>query len=258
MAVVEYEKSGHVVTITMNRPERLNAFGSLMREELSKAWLEFMKDEGARVAILTGAGRVFCAGRDIKEQAERGGNTTGASVAGGPNVLGFYLVPDTVKPIIAAVRGGAWGAGWYMVCGSDIAIAADDAVFAMSELPTGIIGPAFFPILNQVPWLPGCEIVLRGHRITAQRAYELGLVNHVVPPDRVMPLAMEIAEEIAGLPPVHVQKTKEMLMAVRPRPNTYVHTIAFPQAMQYLMTLEDTREAAMAFAEKRKPVFKGR
>ncbi len=255
---VKYEVDGHVATITMNRPERLNAFGDQIGDEIGGAWMEAMGDDNVRCIILTGEGRVFCAGRDIREQAEKGGNQLGRTGPSRASVLGFYLVPDTDKPIISAVRGGAWGAGWYMACGSDIVVAADNARFAMSELPTGIIGPAFVPILNNLPWLPGSEIVLRGHQISAQRAYELGLVNHVVPADDVMSTAQELAEEIAGLPPVHVQVTKRQLMMARPRGHTYQNEIAFPQALQGLMKLEDTKEAAAAFAEKRKPIFKGK
>ena len=253
---VKYEVDGHVATITMNRPEPLNAFGEQIGDEIGGAWMEAMADDSVRCVILTGEGRIFCAGRDIREQAEKGG--LGRSGPSRAEVLGLYLVPETDKPIISAVRGGAWGAGWYMCCGSDIVVAADDARFAMSELPTGIIGPAFVPILNNLPWLPGSEIVLRGHQLSAQRCYELGLVNHVVPSDDVMRTARELADEVAGLPPVHVQVTKQQLMMARPRPHTYQAEIAFPQAMQGLMQLDDTREAAAAFAEKRKPIFKGR
>lgn len=257
MAFVEYEKKGHVVTVTMNRPERLNAVGSEMRSGLNEAWQRFVEDPDARVAILTGAGRIFCAGRDIKEQAERGGRP-GGRAGDTESVVGFFGVPETVKPLIAAVNGGAWGAAWYMVCGCDIAIAAETAVFAMTEVPTGTLGPALIPIMNIIPWLPASELMIRGNTITAQRAYELGLVNYVVPPEQLMPKAREIAEEIAGLPPLHVQKTKELLMMARPRANTYVHNVAWPQATRFLNSTEDTKEAANAFAQKRKPVFKGR
>ena len=105
--------------------------------------------------------------------------------------LGFYSVPETDIPLITAVQGGAWGLGFYMVCASDICVAAEGARFAMSEIPTGIIGPALFPILNNLPWLPGSEIVIRGHQFDAQRAYELGLANHVVPADQLESTAME-------------------------------------------------------------------
>ena len=258
---VRYELDGHVATITMNRPERLNAFGEQTADELGGAWLEAMADDAVRCIILTGEGRVFCAGRDIREQRELEGQrrrSDGRVAASRADVLGALHVPETDKPIVAAVRGGAWGAGWFMCCGSDIVVAADDARFAMSQLPTGIIGPAFAPILTNLPWLPGSELVLRGHRITARRAYELGLVNHLVPADEVAGAARALAEEIAGLPPVHVRVTKRQLMMARRRPSTYQTEIAFPQGFQRLMPLEDTREAAAAFAEKRTPVFHGR
>lgn len=254
---VLYEVDGHVAVITMNRPERLNAFGQVMGDELGGAWMEAMDDPQVRVIILTGAGRVFSAGRDIKEQAERGLRPSRLAESRA-RVLGFQLVPNTTKPIISAVRGGAWGAGLYMVCGSDIAVLADDATIAFSSVPTGVLGSALVPLMNGLSWLPGCEMMLRGHRFSAQRAYEVGLANHVVPSDEVLPVARSIAEEIAALPPVHVQETKRQLMMARPRSTAFQLTIDYPQAQQSLFALDDTTEAAAAFAEKRKPVFTGR
>jgi enoyl-CoA hydratase len=258
---VKTEKLGHVFHIRLNRPERLNAIGTQIRHDLGQAWYEFENNSDLRIALVTGEGRIFSAGRDIREQAERGGATGGGEVSD-PDApvskTGFYGVPDTDKPIITAVQGGAWGAGFYIVCGSDICVAAEGARFAMSEIPTGIIGPALFVVFQNLGWLPGSEIVIRGHQFDAQRAYELGIINHVVPESELMSTSMDIAEEIAALPPVHVQVTKQQLMMARPRPSTYQYDIAFPQAMAGLMPLEDTKEAAMAFAEKRTPVFKGR
>jgi enoyl-CoA hydratase len=255
---VNYDVEGHVATIAMNRPERLNAFGAQLADEMGGAWMEAIADDDVRVVVLTGEGRVFCAGRDIREQAARGGNVLGRTAPSRADMLGYFYVPDTDKPIVTAVRGGAWGLGWFMCCGSDIVVAADDARFAMSEIPTGVIGPAFIPLMTGLSWLAGSEIVLRGHQVSAQRAYEVGLVNHVVPADEVLGLARELAEEIAGLPPRHVQITKQQLMMARPRPSTYQSSIAFANARNQLTPLEDTREAALAFAEKRRPVFRGR
>ncbi|MCY3656085.1 MAG: enoyl-CoA hydratase/isomerase family protein [Chloroflexi bacterium] len=254
---VNYTLEGHVATIAMNRPERLNAYGSQMREDMTGAWAEAVGDDNVRVIILTGEGRIFCAGRDIREQAERG-STLPPPPSAAAAALNYFGVPDTDKPIIAAVRGGAWGQGWFMACGSDIVISADDARFAMSEIPTGIIGPAFIPLKMNIPWLVGSEIVLRGHQISAQQAYDAGLLNHVVPSDQVMTLAREIAEEIAALPPRHVQVTKRQLAMARPEPSYYQSEVAFAQGRDELMALDDTREAAQAFAEKRTPVFHGR
>ena len=120
------------------------------------------------------------------------------------------------------------------------------------------MGPALFPLMNTVPWLPGSEIALRGHVFNAQRAYELGLVNHVVPAAEVHSTAMAIADELAALPPVHVQTTKQQLLMARPRPTAYQLDIAFPKAFAHLLTLDDTREAARAFVERREPRFQGR
>lgn len=260
---VKTEKVGHVYRIILNRPERLNSIGTQIGHDLRVAWHEALNDDDVRVIMLSGEGRIFCAGRDIREQADRGGEggTRGGEVnnADLPTAeFGFYSVPEATKPLVTAVQGGAWGLGFYMLCGSDVGVAAEGARFAMSELPTGIIGPSLFVVLNNLQWLPGSEIVLRGHQFDAQRAYEVGLINHVVPADQLISTSMDIAEEIAALPPIHVQATKEHLNMVRPRPTAYQQNIAFPQTMAMLNKLEDTKEAALAFAEKRTPVFKGR
>ena len=255
---VRYGVEGHVATIALDRPERLNAVGAQMAGELGGAWQEAIADDGVRAVILTGEGRVFCAGRDIREQAERGGAAGRGPAAAGGAPLGYFGVPEIDKPIVAAVRGGAWGLGWFMCCGSDIVVAAEDARFAMSEIPTGIIGPAFIPLVTNVSWLAGSEIVLRGHPIGARRAYELGLVNHLAPAEGTLPLARELAAELAALPPRHVQATKRQLTMARPRPSAWQSAIEFPRAAAELMALDDTREAALAFAGKRAPVFRGR
>ena len=257
MHFVNYEKRGRISIITLNRPERLNAVGAQMRADLVEAWTTFIEDRDAWVAILTGTGRAFCAGRDLKDEAElrREGKRPDGRL---PEIFNYYHMPNTEKPIIGAANGGAWGYGWFMLCGSDIVVASDQAVFAMAELPTGGIGPSFVPLLNNIPWIPGSEIVLRGHTITAQRAYELGFLGHVVPADQVMTRALEIAEEMAALPPLHVQATKAMLMMARPRASGYQLEVGYPKASGGLRNLQDSKEGSLAFAEKRKPVFVGR
>ena len=125
---VKIEKLGHIYHIRLNRPERLNAIGTQIRHDLGQAWYEFENAPEMRIAVVSGEGRIFSAGRDIREQAERGGSTQGGEVSN-PDApvskMGFYGTPDTNKPIITAVQGGAWGAGFYIVCGSDICVAAE-------------------------------------------------------------------------------------------------------------------------------------
>lgn len=250
---VKYEKTGRIVTITMNRPERLNAFGQELRSDTAQAWQRFIQDDDAWVAILTGAGRAFCAGRDIKQQAEGVQRSDIASL----NVYGRYHVPDIPKPIVAAVNGYAFGAGFFMVLGCDIRVAAESAVFAMTEVPTAFLGPYHMAVTNITPWAIATEIGLLGNRISAQRCYEVGLVNKVVSDSQVMEAAWEYAEQLAKLPPLHLRKTKELMLKTRIWASPEVREEE-QRAREFLMGLEDTREAARAFVEKREPIFEAK
>ena len=247
---VKYEQDGRIVTITMNRLERLNAFGQELRAETAQAWHRFIEDDDSWVAILTGSGRAFCAGRDIKEQVE------GVQRRESPylSVYGRYHVPDIPKPIVAAVNGYAFGAGFFMVLGCDIRVAGESAVFAMTEVPTAFLGPYHMAVTNITPWAIAAEIGLLGNRISAQRCYEVGLVNKVVPDSQVMEAAWEYAEQLAKLPPLHLRKTKELMLKTRIWASPEVREDE-QRAREFLMGLEDTREAARAFVEKREPVF---
>src|SRR5437870_5578172 len=158
MALVEYDATGHVAVIRLNRPERLNATSPDLRAELVTAFRRFIDDDGARVGILTGTGRAFCAGRDLKAQAEGTLILSGkAEYSAERNMFG---VADTDKPLIAAVNGFAIGAGWYMVAGCDIRVATEEAEFSMAELPTGVLGPYWLAACEMVPWAVAAEIAL--------------------------------------------------------------------------------------------------
>lgn len=252
MAFVEYDLNDHVATIRLNRPERLNAMSRDLSTELRAAFAKFVADDDAWVAILTGTGRAFCAGRDLKAQAE-GGAPPSPTYSAEWNIFG---VPDTDKPLIAAVNGFAIGAGWYMAAGCDIRIAADSAVFGMGEIPTGVLGPYWFPGAEVLPWALAAEFTLLGEHIPAGRLLNLGLVNEVVPGDQLMDAAQTWARKFVALPPLHVRRTKALMAAMRqtPPPDMIQREM---EARQFLNTLDDTKEAAAAFAEKRSPVFKG-
>ena len=253
MAFVEYELNDRIAVITMNRPERLNALGVEMGAELRAALKRFKDDDNAWVAILTGRGRGFCAGRDIKAQAE-GGPPPRPVYTEDWNIFG---VPDTDKPMVAAVNGFAIGAGWYMTAGCDIRVAAESAKFGMGEVPTGVLGPYWFSVAEVLPWAIGAEVTLIGENIPARRLYELGLLNEVVPDDQLMDAAMKWAKKFLNLPPVHVRRTKALMATMRRIPDAKLIE-AETEARAYLNELDDTREAASAFAERRQANFKGR
>lgn len=252
MAYVEYEIDNHIATIRLNRPQRLNAMSRDLSAELRAAFAGFVADDDAWVAILTGTGRAFCAGRDLKAQAE-GGPPPNPTYTSEWNIFG---VPDTDKPLIAAVNGFAIGAGWYMAAGCDIRVAAESAVFAMGEIPTGVLGPYWFPGAEVLPWALAAEFTLLGEHIPAERLLRLGLVNEVVPDHQLMDAAKSWAHKFVALPPLHVRRTKALMAAMRqtPTPDMIEREM---KARQFLNALDDTREAAAAFAEKRPPIFKG-
>jgi enoyl-CoA hydratase/carnithine racemase len=257
MSLVEYELSDHVAVIRLNRPERLNAMSLEMRDELVEAFRTFNTSDEAWVGILTGAGRAFCAGRDLKAQAE--GYASGAGKLKG-NVYtsenNLFGLSDTDKPLIAAVNGFAIGLGWYMAAACDIRIAAEGAEFAMAELPTGMLGPYWFAMAEMVPWPVAAELALLGDRVPAERLLPLGLLNAVVPADGLMSEAHRWAERFVRLPPLHVQRTKALMTAMRPLPDRAMLAREL-EARQALAELADSREAVEAWAERRSPRFTG-
>ncbi|MFC1823594.1 enoyl-CoA hydratase/isomerase family protein [Thermodesulfobacteriota bacterium] len=253
MEFISYECDGHIALIHLTRPERLNAMSSEMADQLTSALLRFDKDDEAWVAILTGEGRAFCAGRDLKQQVERGGLPEWR-YSWEFNIFGLI---DTDKPIIAAVNGLAIGIGWYIALGCDIRIAAKSAEFSMGEVPTGVLGPFWLAPAEGLPYAKAFEYAVMGKRVSAGRLLELGVLNEVVPDEDVLKAATRWAEELVALPPKHVQRTKKMMRLMRRSPDESLQALE-REVRRYLSDLEDTREAANAFVEKRTPVFKGR
>jgi enoyl-CoA hydratase/carnithine racemase len=252
VSFVDYSVDDRVAVIRMNRPERLNAIGPELSADLRAALKRFKEDESAWVGILTGTGRAFCAGRDLKAQASSG-------TAPRPRYTedwNLFGLPDTDKPLIAAVNGFAIGAGWYMTAGCDIRVAADTAQFGMGEIPTGLLGPYWFSVAEVLPWAIGAELTLLGERVGAGRLFQLGLLNEVVPYDQVMEAAMRWARKFTALPPQHVRKTKALMARMRRIPDAALLEVEY-ETRDYLNALNDTREAVLAFAERRPPAFTG-
>jgi enoyl-CoA hydratase len=248
-----YENRGRVAVIMINRPAARNAINQGVREGLAEAWERFAKDREARAAILTGAGdQAFCAGADLKEMALK-------KLGSLPhNFLSTLNVNTQVtKPVIAAVNGVAYAGGWALVQMCDIVVASQTARFAITEAKVGRGMPWAVPLTNMIPQKVLLEILLTGNPITAQRAYEIGFVNHVVPTDQVMPKALEIAETIAENAPLTVAAAKEMVYLATDM-GRQAGLEAARHLFDHVYRSEDAQEGPRAFAEKRKPQWKGR
>lgn len=257
MSLVEYSLKDHIAVIRLNRPDRLNAMTPEMGTELVEAFRAFNADDDAWVGILTGAGRAFCAGRDMKAQASQfpsdGGKAIGRVYTSERNMFGLS---DTDKPLIAAVNGFAIGMGWYMTIACDIRLAATDAQFAMTEVPTGVLGPYWMAGVEVLPWPLAAEFALLGERVSAERLAACGLLNAVVPAAELMDEAQRWAEKFARLPPRHVQATKALMRVTRgvPGPDLAARE---RETRNQLAELSDSREAVLAWVEKRPAVFRG-
>ncbi len=247
-----YENQGQVAIVTINRPESRNAINRGVREELLVAWERFERDQDARAAILTGAGTAFCAGADLKEMAQ---TKLGALSRNFLPVLNVNV--RATKPVIAAVNGPAYAGGWALAQMCDLIVASETARFAISEAKVGRGMPWAVPLTHMIPQKVLLEILLTGDPITAQRAYEIGFVNHVVPLDQLMPKTLALASTIAENAPLTVAAAKEMVYLA-----TDMGRLAGLEAARHLFDhvykSEDALEGPRAFAEKRKPQWRGR
>lgn len=252
--ILLYEKQDRIVTITMNRPERLNAWSMELIERLSEAWKRFRDDDGAWVAIVTGAGeKAFCAGVDLFEQAERGEAGIGL-----PENIPEPRPIEIWKPIIAAINGFALAGGWALAQSCDIRIAAEHAEFGIAETRWNL--PAFFvhDLTRQLHLSHALEVALWGdRRLSAKRGYEIGWINEVVPKEQLMNRAREWALRMLDLAPRAVRNLKETIYR-----GFYMvpsEGAAFAKALEAnLRGMEDTIEGPKAFKEGRKPKFKNR
>jgi len=252
-AVLFEAREGGIAVITLNRPETRNALSKEIRDGLFAAWDRFERDPALRVAILTGSGdKAFCAGGDLKEMVERG-------LAVPPRDM-FPVPGDNIeltKPTIAAVNGVAFAGGWMIAQACDLCVASTSAKFAITEVKVGRGSPWAAPLIHMIPQRIMMEIILTGKPITAQRAYEIGLVNRLADPGKLMEAALELAAEILDGAPLSVRAGRDTVMLATEMGRSAALQAA-RHASEFMYRSEDAQEGPKSFAEKRRPQWKGR
>jgi enoyl-CoA hydratase/carnithine racemase len=246
---VLYEREGRIATITYNRPEALNAINGELREDLNAAWVKFREDDEAWVAIVTGAGRAFSAGADLRGGARPAGTTHWET----PSMTSLESGIEIWKPIIAAVNGYCLGFACTLVAACDFVIASERAEFGFPEVRIGvptIQGAVRMP--QKVGWQNAMELLLIGERVDAKRAKEMGLAWKVVPHEELMSEAKALANRLCQSAPLAVRATKEV--ASRGQQLPFVDAIRFGETMRRVAgATDDAKEGMAAAREKRAP-----
>lgn len=261
------ERDGHLVTITLNRPDKKNAFDAEMLCRLCDAWDMIDADDGIRVAIMTGAGGNFSAGADLDR-------LVGALLAGKPAespyeerirqdvsliYKGFLKEHRPATPIVAAVEGYCYAGGIEILQAFDVRVAAAGARIAVSEVQRGLfpMSASTVRLPRQIPWTVAMEMLITGEPISGQRAYEVGLVGHVVPDGTALDRAREIADRIARNGPLAVRNIKASVLAADALPEADAYQRELELGME-VMASQDAKEGPRAFLDKREPDFTGR
>lgn len=259
----------HVVVITIDRPEARNALDMEHFFELRKAWERFGEDEDSWVAIITGVGADFCVGADLKTYIPQVTQLLKKLEAGEASEVDGYRLDDGTKavlrgsklykPIIAAVNGTCVAGGMEMLGGCDIRVAVDTATFGVLEPKRGLFagGGTTVRLPRQIAFPAAMEMLLCADRISAARVYEMGLLNEVCPPSRLMERSYDYAHRITANGPFAVQKTKESVLRGLATDMREAYKIESAISAE-VFSSEDATEGPKAFAEKREPVWKGR
>ena len=257
-----YAVEDRIATLTLNRPERLNALGGTLREELYDAVTRTASDPNVGVLVITGAGRGFCSGGDVKSMSER--DQAGAATSTDERLAPvrdrcILAMRDCPKPLIAAINGAAAGAGMNLALACDMRIASTAAKFSQAFVKRGLApdwgGSYFLPRVVGVA--KACELIFTGEAIDAAEALKLGIVNAVVAPAELMAAAMKLARKIAAGPPVAIALAKRAIHHNQEADlRSALEFETFAQGV--CRDTEDAKEGVRAFVEKRAPVFHGR
>lgn len=245
-SAVTYAREGMVAVITINRPERMNRLDAEIVDGLHDCWVQLMADDAARVAVVTGAGeKAFSAGADLKAVPH--------NLYHGMPGIGYPVD----KPVIAAVAGWCIGGAMVLTTMADIMIVAENAKFSYPEVKIAFSGGLISNLVTRIPHKIAMELLLLGDTIDAQRAYEVGYANKVVPLDQLMPTAMDYARRIAETAPMPSRMLKRFAAETLPKGPTEIAGIARSQ-VDAINRSADWIEGRAAFAEKRPPEFKGK
>ena len=260
---VLFDVEDGVALITLNRPEAMNAMNRALSSGLQRAWERVQEDSVIRVAVVTGNGRAFCAGADLKERAqtESAGASSRGSVAalieqGQRRAFGASAV---TKPVIAAINGYCLAGGMELALTCDLRIAVEGATFGLPEIVRGFFpgggGPQRLP--RAIPMAVAMEMLLTGDPIDAQAALRAGLVSRVVPSEELIPTAKQLASRIAGHAPLAVAAVKEL--AYSSQEMELGQSLRFGSSLRWIIgQTDDAKEGPRAFAERREAEFRGR
>ena len=262
------DKRGGIAYVTLNRPEKRNAFSPEMLVRLCDAWNDIADDSSIRVVLLTGAGdQAFSSGGDLGTviplmmRTKKPEGEWEERFAADRKQLGAAILRNAsfYKPIVVAINGHAHAGGAEFLLSTDIRIMSSEATIALTEVRRGLIagGGSLTRLARQVPWAHAMELILVGEPITAQHALAIGLVNRVVPPDQVVSTAEDYARRISLGAPVALLKSKEAIMRGSGRPLEEAFGIE-SQCTKDNAATDDAKEGPRAFMEKRPPVFTGR
>ena len=254
------EQRGHVLIVTMNRPEVRNALSGEMLRIMVEAWDRVDSDPDIRVCILTGAGGYFCAGMDLKAASAKPPGDSFADGSYDPSRIdGLLKGRRLTKPLIAAVEGPAIAGGTEILQGTDIRVAGESAKFGISEARWSLypMGGSAVRLVRQIPYTIACDLLLTGRHISAAEARDYGLIGHVVPDGQALARALEIAEVIASNGPLAVQAILRSIRATEGMPENEAFKIDTKIGIEVFLS-EDAREGPRAFKEKRAPQFKMR
>ena len=253
--VVEFEKQGPLAIITLNRPEARNAVNGEVAAGMEAALDEYEADDNLWAAILTANGKAFCAGADLKEIAAGNGHKLGTKKGG----FAGLVRRERNKPLIAAITGSALAGGTEIALACDMIVCSDETVFGLPEVKRSLVAGAggLFRLPRAIGMGPALEVIMTGDPLPAERAYQLGMVNNVVPADQVMDEARQLAARIIANAPLAVQASRRVAVRAFMDDDDALWS-ASGKEFQAIAQTEDYKEGPKAFIEKRAPEWQGK